>query len=204
MSYRINEMFYSVQGEGVRAGTPNVFVRFSACNLKCNRAEHGFDCDTEFVSGLSWTEDELFEKVEDLGHGCKNIIWTGGEPLLQLDGTLVERFASAGYHQAIETNGTVAPKARVFENLNWVCVSPKTAEHTLVAWSDPVDEIKYVRRVDMGIPKPIVKARYKLISPAHLSDGSVTSEDLSWCIKLVEDNPEWRLSVQQHKQWRVR
>lgn len=201
MSYRVNEIFYSVQGEGVRAGTANVFVRFSGCNLTCNRAEHGFDCDTEFVSGRKYTDvTDLMEAIRDLPGraSCEWIIWTGGEPALQLDAELVKAARELGYQQAIESNGTqILPSG-----LDWVCVSPKTAEHTLQ--SQVIDELKYVRRAGMGIPKPVLQAKHYLVSPAFQPDGTCLKEDLEWCIKLVKENPRWRLSLQQHKAWKVR
>ena len=84
MTYRVNEMFWSLQGEGMRAGTKNLFVRFSGCNLKCMKETHGFDCDTEFVSGATLTLDELLLRMakDRKGEWC---ILTGGEPGLQVD-----------------------------------------------------------------------------------------------------------------------
>ncbi len=202
MSYRVNEIFYSLQGEGVRAGTANVFVRFSGCNLQCNVKEQGFDCDTEFVSGRDFTADELVKALRMFKEdwGAEWVIWTGGEPGLQLDQALVDAVRKAGWMQAVETNGT---KPLPEEDLDWICVSPKTAEHTLCR-DLQVDELKYVRRAGQGIPKPVLKATHHLISPAFQPDSTVLKEDLDWCIQLCKENPKWRLSVQQHKLWKVR
>lgn len=201
--YGINEIFYSIQGEGVRAGTANCFVRFSGCNLKCSRdGEAGFDCDTEFTSGRMLTVEEISrEMVSSQGRVIIQpwAIFTGGEPLLQVDQGLVDYMKRRGWSLAIETNGTIP----LVNGFDWICCSPKTAEHTLQLGSR-VDELKYVRRAGQGIPKPSLKANHYLISPAVQPDGNIETSDLAWCINLVKDNPTWRLSVQQHKQWRVR
>lgn len=134
-TYRINEVFYSLQGEGIRAGTPNIFVRFSGCNMECSIEESpkspgGFDCDTEFASGRSVTLDELAEWIlTAIGIAADNPIWltrhdpqhetinkklmpdwlilTGGEPGLQVDREFCDYFHSKGYKLAIETNGSI-------------------------------------------------------------------------------------------------
>src|SRR5262245_35338828 len=97
MKYRINEVFYSLQGEGVRAGTANVFVRFTGCNLRCamepgDRSPGGFDCDTEFVSGRAVTLEELDDwiGVATRGVACAWLILTGGEPALQADREFID------------------------------------------------------------------------------------------------------------------
>lgn len=196
--YRINEIFYSIQGEGGRAGQPSIFVRLSGCNLKCSRDspdEGGFDCDTEFVSGVSYTKQMLIESLSR--HPCKWVVLTGGEPSLQVDQDLVDVLHEHGYKIAIETNGTnLLPNG-----IDWVTVSPKTAEHTIRVKS--ATEVKYVRQIGQGIPKPSCQSTYRFISPAF--DGTILSKDtLAYCIQLVLDNPDWALSVQQHKLWRVR
>lgn len=198
--YAINEIFYSIQGEGVRAGTANVFVRFAGCNLQCRAdGEAGFDCDTEFTSHRILTADEIIMETDSLSKGfCNWIVLSGGEPALQIDEELIRAFHKSGYLLAIETNGT-----RLLPiGIDWICCSPKTAEHTLKM--NRVDEIKYVRRKGQAIPRPLLNANHKLISPAVQPDGTILPEDLAWCIQLVKDNPTWRLSVQQHKQWGVR
>jgi len=197
VSYRINEIFYSLQGEGRRAGEPSVFVRFSGCNLACAIATHGFNCDTEFTSGRSMTGEEILAEVQRVGGRCKWVVLTGGEPTLQLDDLLVDLLHANEFMLAIETNGSNA----IPMHLDWVCVSPKGAEHTLQQLT--ADEVKYVRRHGQGIPKPSVKATHKLISPAF-DEGSIQEETLQWCIQLTKENPEWKLSMQQHKLWKVR
>lgn len=195
--YAINEIFYSVQGEGVRAGTANVFVRFAGCNLTCARDnEAGFDCDTEFSSARKMTATAIYSAVAAF-LPCKAIIFTGGEPSLQLDALLLDHFND--YYCAIETNGTHDVSNL---GLSWVTVSPKSAEHTLR--QPTADEVKYVRRIGQGIPRPVIKATYKLLSPACQANGIILPADLAYCIDLVKEFPEWRLSTQQHKLWNVR
>tara|TARA_R100000458_G_C8278525_1_gene254879 strand:+ start:906 stop:1520 length:615 start_codon:yes stop_codon:yes gene_type:complete len=204
MKYTINEIFYSVQGEGMRAGEASVFVRFSGCNLRCSmepsdKSPGGFNCDTEFVSGRKVTLDELIDwiKMTHIGSPPSWVVLSGGEPLLQLNEKLINRLKKEGYKLAIETNGTKA----IPDGLDWVVCSPKVAEHALIPTE--VDELKYVRHYGQGIPKPKIKAKVKIISPAF-DAREVPRETLKWCIQLVKDNPEWRLSVQQHNQWKVR
>ncbi len=201
--YRINEIFYSLQGEGVRAGTPNVFIRFSGCNLACDiepgpRSPGQFACDTEFESGVWMDAGEILRKVRQLAPDCRSVIWTGGEPGLQLGQPLVDLFKSEKYFQAIETNGSVALPT----GLDWICCSPKVAEHALKL--EAASEVKYVRNSHTGIPKPRIKADHYLISPAFEPGGRPSPDTLAWCISLCLANPPWRLSLQLHKIWNVR
>lgn len=213
-SYRINEIFMSIQGEGVRAGTANVFVRFSGCNLRCrlepgDLSPGGFDCDTEFESGRDMTAEEIVAEVlrlyPDQGEAAAPtwraaVVLTGGEPGLQVDEGLLLALRGAHVYVAVETNGSRAwpwfP-----ELVNWLCVSPKVAEHALRV--DRASEVKYVRHAGQGIPRPRIKAEHYLLSPAATPDG-IDQKALAWCIRLVRENPMWRLSVQQHKAWAVR
>jgi organic radical activating enzyme len=196
-AYRVNEIFYSLQGEGLRAGTANIFLRFTGCNLKCSRETEGFDCDTEFQSGRPWTLESILAEMHRLAPHCRSIILTGGEPGLQIDAELIQALKAAGFYIAIETNGT----KELPEGIDWITLSPKTAEHSLR--QKTANELKYVRSYGMGIPKPSVIADHYLLSPAF--DGEyLPPENLEWCLRLVRENPDWRLSVQQHKFWKIR
>jgi len=189
----VNEIFYSLQGEGARKGSPNIFVRFAQCNLEC-----GF-CDTEFESFRELTVDELLEECGRFL--CKNIIFTGGEPLLQLTGDVVRIFKKAGYFLAIETNGTITPP----KGLDWIAVSPKVAEHVVAKKFNGVhiNELKYVRNKSQGIPRPKVNADHYFISPEF--DGDYPNKaNIDHCIELVKENPGWKLSVQEHKLLKIR
>lgn len=198
---RVNEIFYSLQGEGVRTGTANVFVRFSGCNLACDlepgpRSPGGWVCDTEFVSGRSMEIDQLMREMREAGP----IGWcvlTGGEPGLQVTGDLLSALHGVGWRVAIETNGTIP----LPPDIDWVTVSPKVAESAVRQLT--ADEVKYVRGFGQGLPRPQCEARHWLVSPAFNGDH-VDPRALEWCVVLVKKNPEWRLSVQAHKGWRVR
>ena len=193
----VNEIFYSLQGEGVRAGTPNLFLRLSRCNLECKVETHGFDCDTEFESGRWLTLDEILAEFKALSESCDWAILTGGEPALQTDRDLIDGLHAAGYKLAIETNGSFP----LPDGIDWITVSPKVAEHAVRQRT--AHEVKYVRGYGQAIPKTVVVAEHYLISPAF--DGAdADPRTLDWCIRLCKDNPPWRLSVQQHKLWKVR
>jgi len=207
--YKVNEVYYSVQGEGVRAGTHNAFVRFSGCNMQCSimpgaRSPGGFDCDTEFVSGRRLSAEEIVEQCEESGESFspdeyqRSVIFTGGEPGLQLDSDLVALFNSKGWYTAIETNGSIDISAL---GLDWITVSPKVAEHAVRQLE--ADEVRYVRGYGQAIPTPRCKAKNKLISPAF-NGTSLDAKTLEWCEGLVRANHGWAISLQMHKVWGLR
>jgi organic radical activating enzyme len=208
--YLVNEIHRTIHGEGVRYGIPHVFVRFAGCNQGC-----GF-CDTEYESGreMSAVEivvacHELLPEVlplPDLPGGAKpragedvrdwkagrNVLFCGGEPLLQLDAELVAEFRGRGWFVAVETNGTRPAPA----GIDWITCSPKVAEHAIKL--ERCNELKYVRGYGMGIPTPAIPADHYLISPLF-EGNSLDWETMEWCIDLVKANPPWRLTVQHHK-----
>jgi organic radical activating enzyme len=196
-TYKITEIFYAPQGEGVRAGTMNVFVRFAGCNLTCQKASHGFDCDTYFASGRTMTSEELLTEMEAVGGSCRHAILTGGEPLLQVDPELIALLKLNDWRLAIETNGS----GKVPAGFDWITVSPKVAEHAIQQVT--ADEVKYVLHHGQALPKTVVKADHYLLSPAWEADG-LPKENLQWCLKLCQEHPQWRLSVQLHKLWASR
>jgi 7-carboxy-7-deazaguanine synthase len=201
--YQVNEIFLSVQGEGMRAGTLNVFVRFSGCNMQCDMepgplSPGGFACDTEFVSGRKLTLEELVKEISETGALCRSVIFTGGEPGLQVDWDLAVALKEQGYYLAIETNGTIDVANLC---LDWVACSPKVAEHALKLRH--ARELRYVRGYGQGIPRPVIQAEHKLLSPAFDSH-ELNPRTLQWVIGLIRANPDWRLSVQMHNLWKVR
>lgn len=196
--YLINEMFYSLQGEGVRAGTANVFVRFAKCNLACNREVDGFDCDTDFESGVWSALGELEAGMRRLADpGCDWCVLTGGEPLLQADAALGAYLRDRGWRIALETNGTRPLRFPA----DWVCVSPKPSGGPLALLE--ADEVKFVLAAGQEPPELALKADHWLVSPAYDGDRPRPGA-LEWCIRWCLENPPWRLSVQQHKGWGIR
>lgn len=208
--YLVNEVYYAVQGEGTRYGIPHVFIRLSKCNLAC-----GF-CDTEFESYTKTTAAELValatgiaaanhapipaDEVEGQTHKthplvagpCRNVLFCGGEPLLQLDAELVDAFKAADWFLCVETNGTHKAPA----GLDWITCSPKVAEHAIKL--ERANELKYVRATGQGIPHPRIQADHYLVSPMFEAD-QLDPTTLAWCMALVRANPAWRLTVQHHK-----
>jgi organic radical activating enzyme len=194
LSLKVSEIFYSLQGEGGRAGRPSIFVRLQGCKAKHACAAMGIKCDTEFESGQEMTVESLLLKLPG-----KEIVWTGGEPTDQLTTEIVAYFKAEGFYQAIETSGlNPAPIG-----LDYICVSPKVAEH-IVKKNFParVDELRYVRHNGQSIPEPQIKATRYFLSP-HFDGYNMNEENLRHCIDLCLKNPNWNLSVQNHKLWNV-
>ena len=215
--YYINEIYYTLHGEGVQVGQPFVFVRMAYCNLTCNF------CDTEFESGNTYKAEEVVaeatraadaayqpvepkKKVEGAKYAkeqpvdkgpCRSVLFCGGEPLLQLDAHLVAAFKAAGWYISVETNGT----AKCPDNVDWITCSPKVAEHAIAL--SYANEMKYVRAAGQAIPRPAVKADHYLLSPMF-EGNEVPQATMDWCVALVKANPGWRLTAQAHKFWRVR
>jgi len=190
---RVNEIFYSLQGEGARKGSANIFVRLAHCNLTC-----GY-CDTEFES---YRELSLEELLSECGrYKCPNVVFTGGEPLLQLTEDVATAFKDAGYFVALETNGSERPP----KGIDYVAVSPKVAEHVVSQKFEGVHihELRYVRNRSQGIPRPMVRADHYFLSP-EFNGEFPDRENIEHCIRLVKEHPEWSLSVQEHKLLNIR
>ena len=127
---------------------------------------------------------------------CKWIVWTGGEPMLQLTEEVISFFHAFGYSQAIESNGN----HKIPRSLDWIVVSPKVAEHVLKRnFPEGVDELRYVRHSGhMSAPEPAITAKDYYISP--IFDGNTPNpENVKHCMKLILANPKWKLSLQLHK-----
>lgn len=191
-SYGINEIFYSLQFEGARYGSANIFIRFKDCNLACSY------CDTEFESGRDMSVDEIIDEAKK--YKTKNIILTGGEPALQVDSDLISRLHAEGYFIAIETNGSLP----VPNNIDWITCSPKVAEHVVKkSFPNGVSELKYVRSKGQEIPQPAVESVHKFLSPAFFGNEP-SADNLRYCIALVLAHPTWKLTLQGHKLLNVR
>ena len=202
MTYAVKEIFLTLQGEGAQVGRPAVFCRFAGCNLWSGREEDRATavcqfCDTDFVSpdaGKFPSAEDLAGAIEREWRGGPDqrfVVFTGGEPLLQLDAALLDAIHARGFEAAIETNGTLpAPAA-----LDWVCVSPK-AGAPLVQLSG--DELKLVYP-QVGLDPASVAGlafRHFLLQPMDGPDRVAnTAAAIAYCL----DHPQWRLSVQTHK-----
>jgi organic radical activating enzyme len=197
MSLKISEIFYSLQGEGARAGTPTIFIRLQGCKAKFACAAMGIKCDTEFESGKEYSLDQLYNFIKDIPSW--EITWTGGEPTDQLTDDIVSYFKQKGYYQAIETSGLNS----VSNGLDFVCISPKVAEHIIKKnFPKGCDELRYVRHKGQDIPQPAIQAKHYWVSP-HSDGFTINSENLKHCIELCLQNPKWKLSVQNHKLWNI-
>lgn len=200
VTYLVNSIFYTLQGEGYWTGRAAVFVRFSRCNLWTGREEDRETaickfCDTDFASGYRCEEDELVEAVENYWIGNqldKMVVMTGGEPAIQLRSTLVEKLRALGFYVAVETNGTLP-----LPPVDWVCLSPKAG--SLPEELD-ADEIKLVFPQPDLMPYDLesygMRARHFWISPM---DGPNLEQNTKDAIKYVLDDTMWRLNIQTHK-----
>ena len=210
MTYSVKEAYYTLQGEGAQTGRAAVFLRFAGCNLwnglERGRAEAVCNfCDTDFV-GTDGVNGGKFAcatslaahilslwQVEAGQAGEPYVICTGGEPLLQLDASLIDALHGAGFAIGVETNGTlIAP-----DGLDWVCVSPK-ANAPLVQTAG--DELKLV------YPQSEVEAqpeRFTGLDFSHFflqpmdSENKVANTEAA--IAYCKKHPQWRLSLQTHK-----
>ena len=206
MTYSIKEIFYTLQGEGAHAGRPAVFCRFSGCNLWSGRESDRARavckfCDTDFVGtdgelggkfadsvSLAQTIDRLWPTTYA---ASKYVVFTGGEPLLQLDTALIDSMHHCGFEIAIETNGTIPVPAGV----DWICVSPKMGAELLVRKGS---ELKVV------IPQiGQVLENYQALAFDHFfvqpMDGPDLERNTRLAIDICKRNPKWKLSLQTHK-----
>lgn len=190
-TYKINEIFYSLQGEGFYTGTPSVFVRFSGCNLSCPF------CDTDHNQGVMMTADEIAAAVN--AFPASHVVLTGGEPSLFVDDELTA--ALQGHFIAMETNGTHPVAAGV----DWITMSPKS---DFVDGAEPVltecDELKLVYTGQNLDRYASFAARHHFLQPCDYGDAGKNRLLLKESIQACLDNPVWRLSLQTHKYLDIR
>ena len=199
-TYKINEIFYSLQGEGRWAGRAAIFIRFSGCNLKCPF------CDTDFKDYKELTAVQIVSNIKAIGGECDFVVLTGGEPTLQVTEDFVEALHKEGYYVAMETNGT----REVPSNIDWITCSPKdwyveTAKTKLTK----CDEIKIV--IDetcghnvMDAWADIMEAKEYYIQPCDTGDKDKNANIIKKCVQLIKEDPRWELSLQQQKILNVR
>lgn len=208
MSYKVKEIFYTLQGEGANTGRPAVFCRFAGCNLWSGREEDRANavcdfCDTDFVGtngpggGAFQTADELANAIArawpDAGSaGAERfVVCTGGEPLLQLDADVVDALHARRFAVAIETNGTKAPPP----GIDWVCMSPKAGAPLVLTHGD---ELKLVFPQTGAEPE-----RFEGLDFHHFylqpMDGPDRERNTQLAVRYCLEHPRWRLSLQTHK-----
>ncbi len=209
MSYAVKEMFLTLQGEGVHAGRRAVFVRFAGCNLwtglERDRASAICQfCDTDFVGmdgeggGRFKTADDLAAAVAGLwgdDRDSRFIVLTGGEPMLQVDGALIDALHAEDFYIAIESNGTLA----VPRTIDWICVSPKAQSETVQHHGDelklvwPQDDSNWREMEGWDFPNLLLQPKDAIGDPA------ASQAHLEQAIAFVQAHPKWRLSLQTHK-----
>ena len=211
--YTVKELFPTLQGEGAHTGRAAVFCRFAGCNLWSGREEDRSSavcqfCDTDFIGsdGIGGGKFETAEQLADAiteawvstsaGPQQRYVVFTGGEPLLQLDAALINALHARSFTLAIETNGTIP----VPNGIDWICVSPK-AGSTLVVLQ--ADEIKLViPQVGHSALEGLLSRfegmdyRHRFLQPM---DGLHLKENTALAVGLCQKRPLWRLSVQAHK-----
>ncbi len=209
MNYSVKEIYYTLQGEGMNVGRPAVFLRFAGCNLWSGReADRAAGpgscsawCDTDFVGtdgpggGRFATADDLAAAVADAWPVASTdralVVCTGGEPLLQLDETLVAALHVRGFMVAVETNGTREPPA----GIDWICVSPKAGTALCLRTGH---ELKLVYPQDGMEPE-----RFEDLSFDHFLlqplDSPGRDENTRLALHYCLEHPRWRLSLQTHK-----
>lgn len=188
MKLIVNEIFYSLQGEGGRVGEASIFIRLTKCNLACSF------CDTDFAHGDEMSLDEIHSAIGQ--YPSKWIIWTGGEPTLQLKDEHLRYFKDRGYKQAIETNGT----RPVPSLIDYITCSPKIKYEKIKNIIPEVNEIRIPLAKGDIVPDVSVfpKAEKYFLSPIFDGD-KLNMDNVNYCVEKIKEHPEWALSLQVHK-----
>ncbi len=205
MSYAVKEIFFTLQGEGAHAGRAAVFCRFAGCNLWSGREIDRADavcqfCDTDFVGmdgtfgGRYPTAERLSDRIDAVwGADAERrfVVLTGGEPLLQIDGALIEALHGRGFTIAVETNGTVEPPP----GLDWICVSPKAGAPLKIQAGQ---ELKLVFPQADAPPERFAHLPFERFSLQPM-DGPEAANNTARAVAYCLAHPQWRLSLQTHK-----
>lgn len=202
-TYKVKEIYYTIQGEGFHTGKPAVFCRFAGCNLWTGREEDRENaicqfCDTDFwgtdgVNGGKYNKEDLAKLVRSLYKGNDDpfVVCTGGEPALQLDSALIEAFHEEGLQVAIETNGTIPLK----KGIDWICVSPK-ADTKIVVTSGHELKLVYPQLENDPIDYEHLHFDHFYLQPL---DDENQAENIRECVQYCLAHPKWKLSLQTHK-----
>ena len=192
--FRVNNIFYSLQGEGRNTGRAAVFIRFAGCNLRCSF------CDTEFNTYREMSGEDILATIGD--YPSRFVVLTGGEPTLQVDEAFVDLLHQQGYEVAMESNGTrPAP-----QNLDWLTVSPKEGGK----WDKnndncrQPDEIKIVFDDEINPEEIIAHSSFLIppllyLQPCDTGDAERNRVITQACVDYIKAHPRWRLSLQTHK-----
>lgn len=200
-SYPINQIFYSLQGEGQWTGTPMLFIRLSGCNLHCPF------CDTPDQITDSLTQWQILDKLVNLNENTKRVLITGGEPTIHDLFGLVETLRDSGYTIHLETNGSQTEFAWQSKLFDWVSLSPKTAQLSEVALY-LADEVKFLVGIDNWREKiQTFMNRYRfflepepLLYLMPLADGQlINNSNVQDAIDYCLTHPEFSLTLQTHK-----
>lgn len=189
MNLHVNEIFYSLQGEGGRTGEASIFIRLTKCNLQCDF------CDTDFETGKDLSLEEILQIISSFPG--KWIIWTGGEPCLQLNDQVLSFFKEKGYKQAIESNGTFTFSSL----LDYTVCSPKGNPSYAKIKNPKVNEIRIpVKKGDI-IPEmtELPLSEQYFLSPIFTANPQETEQNIHYCVETIKLHPEWKLSLQVHK-----
>lgn len=188
---RINEIFYSLQGEGFFTGTPSIFIRFSGCNLKCPF------CDTEHGSYHEMSEAEVSQAIAK--YPATHVVLTGGEPSMQITASFLELLHRSGKFVQLETNGTFALPTNL--SVDWITCSPKN-EYCKNAQMklQRINELKVVYNGanDMSTYDEI-KADYYYLQPCDVQNEQGNRRIISNAVEFCLKNPRWNLSLQTQK-----
>lgn len=192
---KINEIFYSLQGEGHHTGYPSVFVRFSGCNLDCPF------CDTRHSSGILMSDDDIIRAVKL--YSAEWIVLTGGEPALWIDPDFVKMLKRAtGKKVAIETNGSMP----VPKEIDWVCVSPKCGIEGVAPHELRIDRADEIKVVDVGQDlEPYFSLPFRgastlmYLQPCYVENPEMFRENRLRTVGRVLSDPRWTMSVQLHR-----
>jgi 7-carboxy-7-deazaguanine synthase len=198
--YTVKEIFPTIQGEGFWSGRAATFVRFAGCNLWSGREEDRAKaacqfCDTDFVGGRRYTLEQLVAEVLD--YPQRFIVFTGGEPGLQLDAELVRVLQRRGFYCAVETNGTVPLPL----SLDWVCVSPKAGTQIVTTQADELKLVYPQENLPPWEARLRITAKHMWLSPM---DGPDWKANVQRAVEFVAMDGRWRLNIQAHKMWGIR